>query len=190
VYGVKHLLHWVVSQFERKKYFLHIFLDALQHIAYFFLLKKKGVHIMATVCDVSKYILKKAGRMTTMKLQKLVYYSQAWSLVWDEEPLFDEPIEAWANGPVVRSLYDAHRGQFKVGTSDFVGRGKCSNLSKKQKETIDGVLKYYGDKSAQWLIDLTHLEDPWRNARGNCGRGESCDSVISHDAMMEYYSGL
>ena len=42
VYGVKHLLHWVVSQFERKKYFLHIFLDALQHIAYFFLLKKKG----------------------------------------------------------------------------------------------------------------------------------------------------
>jgi len=152
--------------------------------------KRKGVHIMATVCDVSKYILKKAGRMTTMKLQKLVYYSQAWSLVWDEEPLFDEPIEAWANGPVVRSLYDAHRGQFKVGTSDFVGRGKCSNLSKKQKETIDGVLKYYGDKSAQWLIDLTHLEDPWRNARGNCGRGESCDSVISHDAMMEYYSGL
>lgn len=45
---------------------------------------------MANVSDVAAYILQKHGRMTTMKLQKLVYYSQAWSLVWDEKPLFQE----------------------------------------------------------------------------------------------------
>ena len=56
---------------------------------------------MATAHDVAAYILQKKGEMTAMKLQKLVYYSQAWSVVWDERPLFHEKIEAWANGPVV-----------------------------------------------------------------------------------------
>ena len=66
------------------------------------------------VFDVAAYILQKMGAMTTMKLQKLVYYSQAWSLVWDEKPLFVEDIEAWANGPVVRELFDYHRGMYEI----------------------------------------------------------------------------
>src|SRR5680860_1872649 len=61
---------------------------------------------MASVLDVAEYILKETGSMTTMKLQKLVYYSQAWSLVWDEKPLFGEPIEAWANDGPVRPCLD------------------------------------------------------------------------------------
>ena len=69
---------------------------------------------MANVHDVAAYILGRCGPMTAMKLQKLVYYSQAWSLVWDERPLFPESIEAWANGPVVPALYDRHRGAFKL----------------------------------------------------------------------------
>ena len=66
--------------------------------------------------DVAAFILKESGPMTAMKLQKLVYYCQAWSLVWDEKPLFKEKIEAWANGPVVRALYEKHRGKFKVSS--------------------------------------------------------------------------
>ena len=69
---------------------------------------------MADVFDVAKYILEKQGSMTTMKLQKLVYYSQAWSVVWDEKPIFEERIEAWASGPVVRELYEEHRGMFII----------------------------------------------------------------------------
>ena len=50
------------------------------------------------------------GRMgAAMKLQKLVYYAQAWSLVWDEAPLFHARIEAWSNGPVAPALYREHR---------------------------------------------------------------------------------
>ncbi len=64
---------------------------------------------MAQVADVAAYILEKCGPMTAMKLQKLVYYSQAWHLVWTEKPLFDNRIEAWANGPVVWELYDLPR---------------------------------------------------------------------------------
>lgn len=92
----------------------------------------------------------------------MVYYSQAWSLVWDEEPLFDEKIEAWANGPVVRELFEEHRGQFKVHS---IPVGDPDNLNQTQEETVLGVLDYYGPKTSQWLSDLTHLEDPWREAR-------------------------
>jgi uncharacterized phage-associated protein len=64
--------------------------------------------------DVAAYILQRLGPMTTMKLQKLLYYCQAWSLVWDEEPLFYEAIEAWANGPVVREVFEEHRNMFNI----------------------------------------------------------------------------
>lgn len=60
---------------------------------------------MANVRDVADYILAQRGPMSAMKLQKLVYYSQAWHLTWAEEPIFDARIEAWANGPVVPLLY-------------------------------------------------------------------------------------
>ena len=69
---------------------------------------------MVNAHDVAAYILKKLGRTTAMKLQKLVYYSQAWSLVWDEKPLFHNRIEAWINGPVIPNLYSVHRGMFDV----------------------------------------------------------------------------
>jgi uncharacterized phage-associated protein len=147
---------------------------------------------MATVCDVAKYILNQLGEMTAMKLQKLVYYSQAWSLVWDEKPLFDEPIEAWANGPVVSKLYDVHKGQFKVDKSTLKNIGNISKLSDSQKETIDAVLDFYGDKSTQWLIELSNTEAPWVDARREAGLedGDRGWSVITDASMHEYYSGL
>ena len=136
--------------------------------------------------DVAAYILQRLGPMTTMKLQKLLYYCQAWSLVWDEEPLFFEAIEAWANGPVVRELFEEHRNMFNIDRAS----GDPSKLSAKQIETIDGVLSFYGEKNSQWLSDLTHMEDPWRNARVGLAPGERSNKIISHAAMMEYYSSL
>lgn len=141
---------------------------------------------MVSVHDVAAYILKKEGPMTAMKLQKLIYYCQAWSLVWDEAPLFRSRIEAWANGPVVPDLYARHRGMFKVSEWD----GNPASLNQKQKDTIDGVLKFYGDKPSQWLSDLTHQEDPWRQARAGCHPNERGCNIITHAAMAEYYSSL
>jgi len=65
----------------------------------------------ASAHDVAAYILKNGGRMSVMKLQKLVYYSQAWHLVWEDKRLFSDRIEAWANGPVVPNLYPAFERQ-------------------------------------------------------------------------------
>ncbi|HEV7880200.1 Panacea domain-containing protein [Bradyrhizobium sp.] len=142
---------------------------------------------MTHVCDVAKYILKNQGAVSAWKLQKLVYYSQAWSLVWDGRPLFDERIEAWANGPVCPDLYVQHRGQFLVSDIKY---GDAAKLDKDAQETVDGVLSYYGDKSPQWLSDLTHAEAPWKDARGDLPSGASCQREITQEAMAAYYEAL
>lgn len=142
---------------------------------------------MANVYDVAKYILQKRGGMTTMKLQKLVYYTQAWSVVWDEKPLFNEEIQAWASGPVVRELYDEHKGEYQIST---LIKGNVDNLIKEQRETINAVVKAYGDKPGQWLADLTHIEKPWNDAREGIEPGDNCESEITLASIHEYYSSL
>lgn len=139
------------------------------------------------VFDVSQYILEKLGTMSTMKLQKLVYYCQAWSLVWDDKPLFDDEIQAWANGPVVPALYQYHRGNFSISE---VKCGKSNKLDDNQKDTIDNVLKTYSGRPAKWLIDLTHMEDPWLDAREGLNYDERGNRTITTEAMFDYYSIL
>jgi uncharacterized phage-associated protein len=143
-----------------------------------------------SVLDVAAYILEKQPKkesITAWKLQKLVYYCQAWSLVWDERPLFEEKILAWANGPVVKELYNQHKGLFYVKE---MPKGLSSHLSINQKDTIDHVLEAYGDKTAQWLSDLTHLEEPWILARKGLKPGERGEAEIPLSSMHEYYSGV
>jgi len=124
-----------------------------------------------------------------MKLQKLVYYSQAWSLVWDDAPLFDERIEAWANGPVVPLLFEAHKGRYIV-SANFFRNGDSSRLTENQRDTINRVVDFYGNKSAQWLSDLAHSEAPWIDARKGIPDGERGNSVISLDSMASYYESI
>ena len=76
---------------------------------------------MLSVFDVAKYILQMdTNGMTTMKLQKLCYYCQAYSLGWTNEKLFYEDIYAWKNGPVCRTLFNAHKGIFLIYLSDHL----------------------------------------------------------------------
>lgn len=144
---------------------------------------------MASVFDVARYILEKQGKMSTMKLQKLCYYSQAWSLVWDDKPLFDEEFRAWANGPVCRELFRETQGQFAVVATDEK-KGDSGRLTANQKDTIDKVLEYYAPHDAQWLSRLTHLEDPWKQTRVGLPLGVGSDRVVTKESMAIYYGGL
>jgi uncharacterized phage-associated protein len=150
-----------------------------------------NVNTMATAHDVAAYIVDKQVSNThsgipAMKLQKLVYYAQAWSLVWDDKPLFSDRIEAWANGPVAPNLYETLYGRFMI--IDVVGNPKA--FTDVERDTIDSVLEYYGDKSSQWLTDLLRNEEPWLNARNGLAIGERGDREISLAAMAEYYGSL
>lgn len=146
---------------------------------------------MAQAVDVAMYILERLGPMPAMKLQKLVYYSHAWHLVWEDAPLLTgQSIEAWANGPVVRELYREHRLLFTVDTTSFYG--DSSRLSESERSSIDAVIDFYGGMSAHELSQLTHQEDPWRQARerAHLKVGERGTERIADADMAEYYGAL
>ena len=145
---------------------------------------------MANVFNTAKYILEKTGSISTMKLQKLCYYSQAWSLVWDDAELFPEEFQAWANGPVCKELFDFHKGMFSISVQTIPADMMDGELGGAQEATIDIVLDHYGNKDAQWLSTLTHMEDPWKKARSGVAPGMPCSTVITKESMAEYYGSL
>jgi uncharacterized phage-associated protein len=142
---------------------------------------------MAKVHDVAAYIISRMRNIDAMKLQKLLYYSQAWSLVWDGSPLFPSKIEAWANGPVVREVFKAYQGQYKVVEARY---GNKNALNPQEKQTVDAVLKFYGPKTGFYLSQLTHRERPWMDARTGLAPGDLGDIEITKSAMSEYYGSL
>ena len=141
--------------------------------------------MIVSVFDVAAFILQKKGALTAMKLHRIIYYCQAWSLVWDEKPLFSERIEAWANGPVVPDLYNTHKGKFKIDVADI--QGNPGVLNQQQQETVIAVLRDYGDKCSQWLSDLSRTESPWLKARDCLPPTERGNNQIDLDIMREYY---
>ncbi len=136
--------------------------------------------------SAAAYIMERLGPMTTMKLHKLLYYCQAWHLVWDRQVLFNDQIQAWAEGPVIPALYRKHRGAFVI-TEGYIS-GAQAELAPNEVASIDGVLKVYGKLSAQKLSERTHAEFPWIEARRGIAIGEPSTRVITHSAMREYYA--
>ena len=148
---------------------------------------------MSSSLDLSEYILQQKGPINSMKLQKLIYYSQAWSLALNGKPIFEEPIEAWKNGPVVRNLLEKTRNDYNISS---VSSGDPSLIDEDFQDTIIAVIIYYGQKSGQWLQNLVHSEEPWIEARRNATKYKSLFSdisynvVISQEKMKDYYSSL
>ncbi|HEX9888872.1 MAG TPA: type II toxin-antitoxin system antitoxin SocA domain-containing protein [Nitriliruptorales bacterium] len=112
----------------------------------------------------------------TVKLHKLLYYCQAWHATWTGEALFDEPIEAWENGPVVADLWRVEKHGFRVSMPD-------EPLSDEEARTVSYVVSRYGSKWASQLIGETHAERPWREAYA---RGRN--TVIPIESMRAFFA--
>ena len=147
---------------------------------------------------LSQYILSYVPS-NQLKLQKLVYYSEAWHLAYFERPLIPEDFEAWVHGPVVRSLWDHYKGRGNIFSSQFCLKPEISEkvrvhtahrLNPEQIQMIDDVLKEYGNKTAYHLESLSHSELPWREARRGYDQSERSEVVISKDTMKRYYQSL
>lgn len=143
---------------------------------------------MSTVHDVAAYVTSQFDApISTMKLQKLVYFSQGWHLGLLEEPLFAEEFQAWRYGPVCRDLYRLHRREYSVTSWP---RGNPAKLSESAKVIVDAVIKNYGGLSGLDLSELTHApRTPWKNLRSSLGLSDSsvCDAVIPKPAIAEYF---
>lgn len=137
---------------------------------------------MATVFDVAEYMRQKGeSKLDPLKLQKLLYFAQAWSMAWDGRPLFGAKIEAWTNGPVVRELWAAEK--YEHDRDADPGR-----LTASERETVDEVLRFYGRKSGAWLVELSHREQPWLDARRGLGAEKPSRNAISHESLASYFS--
>lgn len=131
---------------------------------------------------------RQAGDLIThLKLQKLVYYAQAWSLASRGVPLFQEDLQAWAHGPVAPSVFRAFRGH---GMDPIPAPARVPSLDPETVELLEEVLDVYGEHSAKKLEMLTHRESPWREARGDLPAEARSDAIISKEAMRTFYGNL
>jgi len=142
--------------------------------------------------DVSKFFIWKAkseGRaITNKKLQKLLYYAQAWSMVFDNKPLFKEDIEAWIHGPAIKNVYDRYKIFGFNYIDEDISDKEVNKLS--SNKLLDSIWTTYGKYDAQYLEELTHSEEPWQLARQNLETNESSNNVISLENMKIFYSKL
>lgn len=141
--------------------------------------------------DIGRYFIylgnQEKNPITNKKLQKLVYYSQAWSLALNKKKLFKEPIEAWVHGPAVRSLYAQYKNFGFDPIKEDINKSSIK-ISVKDKKLLDEVWRVYGKFDAAYLEMLTHSENPWQEARNGLQDSENSDNEISTKAMKSFYS--
>ena len=144
--------------------------------------------------SIAKYILLKAAEegepITQLKLQKLVYLSYVRSLI-NGLKLFDEPIEAWPNGPVVPSLYQALKsyGYNPIGQEYYMGVSQTIEDDLKEAlPFLNEAFEEYVPKSAFELVALTHNDGAWSKIREGKQVTESSNDVISDDLILTAYA--
>lgn len=152
---------------------------------------------MKTSKQIADWILSKINPETgdtisPLKLQKLLYYCQAWHLAIFETPLFSEEIEAWAHGPVVPSQY-ARFSTLLKNESINPSQENLEVVTFEKEETLNllnEVFEIYNEHSANYLENLTHAESPWIDTRGELQPWQRSKRIISKQAMQSFYAEL
>ncbi|WP_181882372.1 Panacea domain-containing protein [Helicobacter didelphidarum] len=132
--------------------------------------------------EVARYFLFLAEEndelITKLKMQKLLYYAQAYSMYYLKTPLFDDKIHAWKLGPVVTNVYhtlehDSNNILLYSVLKDF----DTDMFSEEQKAIIRMCWKDYGKYTSSYLVSLTHNEESYKKHYK-----ENCNNVIPlHD---------
>ena len=131
--------------------------------------------------------------ITNLKLQKLIYYAQAWHLAIYNKPLFEEDFEAWVHGPVLPALYNNYKHfSWKPIIREDLEEGAFSQIEQSLDPTTQKFLgdladEYFG-LNAYELERLTHSENPWKNARAGIPEDQPSNAVIDKREMQTYYS--
>lgn len=145
---------------------------------------------MLTCFDVADYFLahcdeESGDLITNLKLQKLAYYAQGFSLALLGKPLFNEKVEAWMHGPVVPELYHVFKAHGNNGLP-IPEEIDLTKYSEDERELLDEVYKVYGQFSAWKLRNMSHEEAPWQQTYVE---GEA-SKEITNDVMGEFFKTL
>jgi uncharacterized phage-associated protein len=125
-----------------------------------------------------------AGSVTPLKLQKIIYYAQAWSLVFRNKGLFSDDFEAWIHGPAIPEIYQAYK---HYGWNAIPRPKTVIPIENEEQSVISSVLEAYGAMTGKALEELTHSESPWLNARVGLNSNRRSHNRISKKAMKAYY---
>ncbi len=116
--------------------------------------RRRGVEIAAAILQECK---KRGIAVSNLRLQKLLYYSEAWSLALRGESFFNDPIEAWVHGPVVADVFHLYKD------SRWAPIAEAKTATAQDDEAlshIGAVIDAYGTFSASDLERLAHSENP------------------------------
>ena len=144
----------------------------------------RAAEVAETIIDLSRK--RTISDLTNLKLQKLLYYCQAWHLALNDAPLFSEDIEAWIHGPAVPRVF----GTFKEYRWSVIERPVTPLENMDVLRHVNEVLNSYGKYGATELERLTHSEAPWIYARRGLAPDEPSRNVISTDHMKNFYRSL
>lgn len=146
---------------------------------------------MASDLNVANYFLNRVDRdsgdaITSLKLLKLVYYAQAWSMVFRGQPLFNEKVQAWVNGPATYSVWKEYE---RYENNSIPEKNVLDEdvFQSDELEILNLVWDVYGELSASKLWKLSHSEAPWLNARQGLEANEPSQNPISLEDMKIYY---
>lgn len=146
---------------------------------------------MTTVEDVANYFIalgdERGGEVSNLKLQKLLYYAQAWHLALYGEPLFAEKFQAWASGPVIPELFWRYD---PFGIDPIPRPEQVPALPNATSGFLDEVADTYMPLDVWQLHWKTRAEAPWRNARGGRDDGDPCDQALSEADMTDFFRRL
>ena len=125
--------------------------------------------------------------LTNLKLQKLLYYAQAWFLVKRDKPLFEEDFQAWIHGPTLVSQYDRFKSNSWRPIAEDI---EPPELPGHVTLHLDEILDVFGIESAIALEAMTHAEEPWREARGKTAPHEPSTAIIKKETITRFYRSL
>lgn len=148
-----------------------------------------------TIHDACDFILTKAteegSSLNFLKLQKLVYYAQAWHLAIHRQPLFQGRFQAWIHGPVNRELFDRFKGRKQLYSAMELGDVRSGfdlgQISNEKARFLDSILETYAGLTGSQLEEMTHNEDPWIQARKGYRPSERCEVELSEELMGRFY---
>lgn len=143
---------------------------------------------------LANYILKHYGPMSHLKLQKLLFYCDAYCLAFFDKELISDKFEAWVHGPVCRKVYDQMKGASVLYTdmsySPFpdIDEDKIfDELPIDVKDLVGDVLENLTQWTGIELERATHRELPWIEARKGYSEAEKCHVEISKETTRTFY---
>lgn len=144
---------------------------------------------MLKAIDVANFFIDIANNndddcITNLRVNKLLYFAQGWSLARKNKPLFEEEIQAWKYGPVVPSVYQAFKPCGRNNISEPSGEYSADIFTNDELELLIDVLREYGKYSGPALVDLTHKKNsPWEQVY----LPESKSTIISKEKLKDYF---